>query len=559
MTTATDAAAAAHGAAPFDTLRFSSDSPYASQRSATYSKNGMVAASQPQASQVGRDILMQGGNAVDAAIATAAVLSVVEPTGNGIGGDAFALVWLADDAQGGKLHGLNASGHAPAGLTPEAVKAAGFDEMPLHGWTPVTVPGVPAAWATLSKTYGKLDFATLLAPAIRIAREGFPVSPVIAKLWARGERQFRAEADDPAVAPWLDAFAPHGRAPRAGEIHRNESQARTLESLAATHCESFYRGELAEKIDAFSRQTGGYLRAEDLAGYQPEWVEPISVNYRGIDVWEIPPNGQGMVALMALRLMEGFDPAVRDDPELLHRQIEAMKLAYTDGHHHITDSAHMATSVASLLSDAYAETRRRLITDTAIDPTPGEPQAGGTVYLATADADGNMVSYIQSNYHGFGSGVVVPDTGISLQNRGHGFSLDPDHVNTLAPGKRTFHTIIPGFLTRGDTALGPFGVMGGFMQPQGHMQVVMNLVDYHLNPQAALDAPRWQWMGGRKVGIEPGYPLHLVRDMAERGHEVTLAVDSTAYGRGQIILRDPQTGVCCGGTEPRTDASIAVV
>ncbi|MDH4574146.1 gamma-glutamyltransferase family protein [Salinicola acroporae] len=541
-------------------IAFDHNNPFPSRRSATYAKHGMVAASQPQASQAGRDILAQGGNAIDAAIATAAMLTVVEPSGNGIGGDAFALVWLAEGAAGhGRLHGLNASGHAPQRLTPDAVKAAGHAEMPLHGWTPVTVPGTPAAWAELSSQYGKLDFATLLAPAIRIAREGFPVSPVISQLWQRAEIEFRAKADDPAIAPWLEAFTPNGRAPRPGELHRNEAQARTLEMLAESRCESFYRGELAQQIDTFSQATGGYLRADDLADYAPEWVDPISVNYRGIDVWEIPPNGQGMVALMALRMMEGFDVTVRDDPWLLHRQLEAMKLAYTDGHHHITQAEHMRTSVDALLSDEYAATRRALIGERALDPRPGQPQAGGTVYLATADSDGNMVSYIQSNYHGFGSGVVVPNTGISLQNRGHGFSLDADHVNVLAPGKRTFHTIIPGFLTQGETALGPFGVMGGFMQPQGHMQVVMNLVDFGLNPQAALDAPRWQWMGGRKIGIEPGYPMHLVREMSLRGHQMTVAVDSTAYGRGQIILRDPDSGVYCGGTEPRTDSSIAVL
>ncbi|GHB20659.1 gamma-glutamyltransferase family protein [Salinicola rhizosphaerae] len=545
-------------------LAFDHNNPYASRRSATYADTGMVAASQPQAAQAGRDMLAKGGNAIDAAIATAAVLTVVEPTGNGIGGDAFALVWIADSAGGnsegkGRLYGLDASGHAPAGLTRETVMSAGHDEMPLHGWTPVTVPGIPAAWAELSKSYGKLEFATLLEPAIRIARSGFPVSPIISQLWQRAEREFRAKADDPAIAPWLDAFAPEGQAPRAGERYRNEAQARTLESLAASRCESFYRGELAQKIDAFSRATGGYLRAEDLADYAPKWVEPISVNYRGVDVWEIPPSGQGMVALMALNMMEGFDPSVRDDPQLLHRQFEAMKLAYTDGHHHITQADRMRVSVDALLSESYAETRRQLIGERAIDPTPGEPSAGGTVYLATADSDGNMVSYIQSNYHGFGSGVVVPETGISLQNRGHGFSLDSAHVNVLAPGKQTFHTIIPGFLTQDGAGLGPFGVMGGFMQPQGHMQVVMNLVDYGLNPQAALDAPRWQWMGGRKIGIEPGYPLHLIREMADRGHQISLAVDSTRYGRGQIILRDPQSGVYCGGTEPRTDSSIAVL
>ncbi|SEM71021.1 gamma-glutamyltransferase family protein [Halomonas caseinilytica] len=539
---------------------FSATTPYASQRSLTYARHGMVAASQPQASQVGRDILAQGGNAVDAAIATAAALTVVEPTGCGIGGDAFALVWIAsDDAGNGHLHGLNASGNAPAALTPEAVTAAGHTAMPLHGWTPVTVPGTPSAWAELSRRFGKLDFASLLAPAIRLAHEGFPVSPVIASLWQRDEATFRRHLEGEAMQAWFETFTPAGRAPRAGEWHRCTDQAATLERIAETGAESFYRGELAERIDAFSRRTGGYLRAEDLADYRPEWVAPISARYRDVDVWEIPPNGQGLVALMALRMLEGFEPGHRDAPEVLHRQLEAMKLAFADGQAYITQAEHMSQSVEALLSDAYIESRRRLIGDRALTPEPGTPPAGGTVYLATADTEGNMVSYIQSNYHGFGSGVVVPGTGIALQNRGHDFSLDPNHDNYLAPGKKTYHTIIPGFLTRGGKALGPFGVMGGYMQPQGHVQVVMNLVDFGLNPQAALDAPRWQWLGERRIGIERGYPAHLVRAMAERGHDMRIAYDERSFGRGQVILRDPDTGVYSGGTEPRTDASIAVL
>ncbi|WP_149284241.1 gamma-glutamyltransferase family protein [Halomonas binhaiensis] len=535
--------------------------PYPSRRSPTYSRHGMVAASQPQAAQIGRDILAQGGNAVDAAIATAAALTIVEPTGCGIGGDAFALVWIASDNQGnGELHGLNASGVAPQALTRDAVRAAGHEQMPLHGWTPVTVPGTPSAWAELSRRFGKLDFASLLKPAIRLAREGFPVSPVIASLWQRDTETFKRQLEQgPATAPWFDTFTIEGTAPQAGEWFRCEDQAKTLEAIAATQAESFYRGELAEKIDAFSRQTGGYLRKEDLAAYQPEWVTPINARYRDVDVWEIPPNGQGLVALMALRLLDGFPPSHRDDPELLHHQLEAMKLAYTDGKAHITQADHMTYSVEQLLSERYTEERRALIGETAITPEPGKPAAGGTVYLATADSDGNMVSFIQSNYHGFGSGIVVPGTGIALQNRGHDFSLDEAHDNVLQPGKKTFHTIIPGFLTRGGKALGPFGVMGGFMQPQGHVQVVMNLVDFGLNPQAALDAPRWQWMGDKTIGIEHGYPTALVRAMSARGHNMQVAHDSRSYGRGQVILRDPETGIYCGGTEPRTDAAIAVL
>ena len=534
--------------------------PYPSRRSPTYARNGMVAASQPQAAQVGRDILVIGGNAVDAAIATAAALTVVEPTGCGIGGDAFALVWIASDDQGnGELHGLNASGTAPAGLNRETLVEQGHKEVPLYGWTPVTVPGTPSAWAELSRRFGKLDFATLLVPAIRLAREGFPVSPVIASLWQRDTATLKRHLDGEATRPWFETFTVEGRAPEAGQWFQSEDHAKTLEAIAESKAESFYRGELAERIDAFSRDTGGYLRKEDLAGYHSEWVKPISVRYRDVDVWEIPPNGQGLVALMALRLLDGYPASHRDDPELLHRQFEAMKLAYTDGKAHISQPDAMTYSVEQLLSNGYTDQRRSLIGDTAISPEPGKPNAGGTVYLATADSEGNMVSFIQSNYHGFGSGVVVPGTGIALQNRGHDFSLDEKHDNCLAPGKKTFHTIIPGFLTKAGKAMGPFGVMGGFMQPQGHVQVVMNLIDFGLNPQAALDAPRWQWMGDKTIGIEHGYPPQLVRAMLARGHAMKVDADSRTYGRGQVILRDPDSGTYCGGTEPRSDAAIAVL
>lgn len=541
-------------------LSFTSANPFPSHLNATYAKHGMVATSQPQAAQVGRDILAMGGNAVDAAIATAAALTVVEPTGCGVGGDAFALVWIATDNNGsGKLHGLNASGPAPMELSRQAVSEAGHTTMPLYGWVPVTVPGTPAAWAELSQRFGKLDFATLLAPAIRLAREGFPVSPTIAMLWARAHKMYSQCAGEEVFTHWFDTFAPTGRAPKAGELHRCEALATTLEALAETRCESFYRGDLAREIDRFSATTGGFLRKEDLETYKPEWVDPISVHYRGVDVWEIPPNGQGLVALMALKMLEGWDVSSRDNPTSLHRQLECMKLAYTDGKQYITQPEHMIHSVSSLLDEEYLQTRRELVQDDASDPFPGTPAGGGTVYLATADSEGNMVSFIQSNYHGFGSGVVVPGTGISLQNRGHDFSLDPQHNNILEPGKKTFHTIIPGFLTQDGKPMGPFGVMGGFMQPQGHFQVVMNMIDYGLNPQAALDAPRWQWVGGKSIAVEAHYPVHLVRDMAERGHEVYIDHDSSSFGRGQVIIRDNETGMLCGGAEARTDSSIAVL
>jgi len=539
-------------------LKFSAhEYPYPSQRQSVFAQRGMVAASQPLAAQAGIEVMQKGGNAIDAAIATAAALTVVEPTGCGIGGDAFALVWCK-----GQLHGLNGNGHAPAALSIEAVKAAGHDQMPLYGWTPVTVPGCPSAWAELSQRFGKLPFAELLQPAIRLARDGFPLSPVVAHQWQLTLEEFSPHRDA-ALDAWFDTFLIDGRAPRAGDMFRNPAQARTLEELAATRCESLYRGALAERLDAHSRASGGYLRASDLQDYRAEWVEPIHVNYRGVDVWEIPPSGQGLVALMALNILEGFSFEGfsfdhRDSQQTWHRQLEAMKLAYSDGLHYITDPLHMRVAVADLLSDDYSSRRRGQIGEQAQPPKPGDPHASGTVYLATADAEGNMVSFIQSNYHGFGSGVVLPDSGIALQNRGQEFSLDPTHANCLAPGKKTFHTIIPGFLTQDGQALGPFGVMGGYMQPQGHVQMVMNLVDFGLNPQAALDAPRWQWLGDMKVGIEQGASRDLANALARRGHQVQMASDLTDYGRGQIILRDPVSGVLCGGTEPRADSTIAV-
>lgn len=526
--------------------------PYASQRMATYAQNGMVATSQPLASQIGLDILKQGGNAIDAAIATAAALTVVEPTGCGIGGDAFAIIWFNNE-----LHGLNASSHAPAGLTPEVVKAQGHDSMPTYGWTPVTVPGIPAAWAALSERFGKLAFKDLLQPAIKLADEGFPVSPTISLLWEKAAKNYEQVLSGEVKASWFDTFSKEGVTPKPGEIFKSAGHAQTLRSIAESKAQSFYHGELAEKIDAFSRATGGLIRKEDLAAYQYEWVDPISVNYHGYDVWEIPPNGQGMVALMALNMLKGDKFDSRDSLTTIHKQCEAMKLAYVDGQNYITQADKMSVSVEQLLSDEYAATRRELIGDKAIKPTVGKPNSGGTVYLATADSDGNMVSFIQSNYHGFGSGVVVPGTGIALQNRGENFSLDPQHDNYLQPGKKTYHTIIPGFLTKGKEAVGPFGVMGGFMQPQGHMQVVMNMIDFGLNPQAALDAPRWQWMGGMNIGLEQSMPQNIVTGMMRKGHKVQVASDYTTYGRGQIIIKSPESGVYCGGTEARTDGCIS--
>ena len=524
--------------------------PYASRRTVVYANRGMVATSQPLAAQAGLAVLQAGGNAIDAAIATAAALTVVEPTANGIGGDSFALVW-----HGGKLHGLNASGPAPRSLTLDHVTGLGHTTMPKYGPLPVTVPGAPAAWAALASRFGRLPLTTSIARAVELARDGFPVSPTVAFSWQQATRLFREELKAPYFKPWFDTFAPE-HAPQAGEVWRSAGHADTLQDIAQTGAASFYRGALAEKIVACVQAAGGHMTLDDLAAYQVDWCQPISVNYRGYDVWEIPPNGHGLVALLALNILKGFDFQERDTLLTHHRQIEAIKLAFADGLAHIADPAHMRVSVADLLSDAYADERRALIGSQAARPQPGEPPRGGTVYLSTADGDGNMVSMIQSNYMGFGSGLVVPGTGIGLHNRGNNFSLDATHANCLAPGKRPYHTIIPGFLTKDGAAVGPFGVMGGFMQPQGHVQMVMNTVDFGLNPQASLDAPRWEWDRGLRVNIERAMPEHLFHGLAALGHEVNWSGNRLAFGRGQIIWRNAQ-GVLCGGTEPRTDGAIA--
>lgn len=524
--------------------------PNASRRMATFGKRGMVATSQPLAAQVGISILQQGGNAIDAAIATAAALTVVEPTSNGIGSDAFAIVWV-----NGKLHGLNASGPAPQAATIEAIKALGHDTIPNHGMLPVTVPGAPAAWAMLSERFGKLPFAQLLAPAIALAEEGFAVTPVIHQMWQEAFTTYSAYSEA-AFKPWFDTFAPKGRAPRPGEMWSSPDHANSLNAIANTKAEAFYKGELADAIDAFSQKHGGLLRKEDLAAYQPEWVDPISIRYKGHDIWEVPPNGSGMIVLQALGMLERLEACPGNTLETLHRRIEATKLAYMDGFKHITERADMAPSIEQMLDDGYLKARAALIGEQAVDPVHGNPLQGGTVYLATADSDGNMVSFIQSNFKGFGSGMVVPGTGISLQNRGWSFSLDPKHANALAPGKRTYHTIIPGFITKDNQAVGPFGVMGGYMQPQGQLQVVTAMLEDHLNPQAALDMPRWKWTKGTTVEVEADFPNHLALALARRGHHIVKVADSISFGRGQIILRDPDSGVLQGGTEPRTDGAV---
>ncbi|MFT8872616.1 MAG: gamma-glutamyltransferase family protein [Sporolactobacillus sp.] len=525
---------------------------YLTKRTPIYGRRGMVATTQPLAAQAGLDMLKKGGNAIDAAIAAAACLPVVEPTSNGLGSDAFALIWT-----GGKLYGLNASGPAPRTLSIGALRARGLSAVPTTGLTPVTVPGAPAAWAACSRRFGRLPLPSVLEPAITYAAEGYPVSPVVAANWQRAYAQFKAKLRGDMFASWFDTFAPNGRVPRAGEIWSSPEMADSLSKIATTAAGAFYHGELAEAIDRFSRKYEGFIRKADLAAFVPEWVEPICTSYRGYDVWELPPNGQGLVVLMALGTLAHFQIGSKPDAETYHRQIEALKLAFSDGKACITDPREMNGEVAALLSAGYAASRAQQIGSQALHPAPGTLPTGGTVYLAAADGEGNMVSFIQSNYAGFGSGIVIPGTGISLQNRGSDFSLNEADANCLKPGKRTYHTIIPGFLTKAGKAVGPFGVMGGYMQPQGQLQVLSNTIDCLMDPQAALDAPRWQWLHDKTVMVEPDFPLEAARELAARGHDIRIALDGSSFGRGQIIWRDAVTGVLTGASESRADGIVA--
>ncbi len=524
--------------------------PYTSQRMAVVAARGVVATGQPLAAQAGLSMLQRGGTAVDAAIATAAALTVLEPTSNGIGSDAFSLVW-----DGTRLQGLNGSGRAPAGTTVEALRAAGHASVPDRGWWPVTVPGAPRAWADLHERFGRLPFDEVLAPAIYYAEHGYPVSPTVAQFWERSLRQTFAEFTGPEFQPLRETFAPGGRPPGAGEIWRSEGHASTLRRIAESQARDFYEGELAERIEKFAVETGGAIRASDLAAHSSTWVDPICSTYRGHDVWEIPPNGQGIAALIALNILAGTDleQHPRDSVESFHLQVEAMKLAFVDARRYVADPNRAEVPVATLLDPGYAAERRREIGREATLPQPGVVPKGGTVYLCAADADGMMVSYIQSNYMGFGSGVVIPGTGIALQDRGACFTLEDGHPNQLAPGKRPYHTIIPGFLTREGKAVGPFGVMGGFMQAQGHLQMMLNTLLWHLNPQASLDAPRWQYSGeGRAISVEEQTDPAIVEGLRARGHEVTVLPATVAFGRGQIIWRLP-SGAYVAGSDKRAD------
>jgi len=501
--------------------------PYTSQRMPVLASN-VVSTSQPLAAQAGLRMMLKGGNAVDAALATAIALTVLEPTSNGIGSDAFAILW-----DGSKLHGLNASGRAPAAWTPDYFK--GMQTMPMRGWNAVTVPGCVSAWVELSGKFGKLPFADLFEPAIKYASDGYMVSPTIARLWNNQTSELKSQPG------FAQAFMPAGRAPQAGEKFAFPDQARTLRLIAESRGEAFYRGELAEKIAAHAQQHGGAMTMRDLAEHTLDWVEPLSQDYRGYTLHEIPPNGQGIGALISLGILANLDMAnlPLDSADSLHAQIEAMKLSFADIYEYVSDPSTMRVQPSQMLDPAYLQERSRQIDmKKARDPKFGTPPSGGTVYLTAADASGMMVSYIQSNFAGFGSGVVVDGTGISLQNRGYGFSLRPGHANVVAPNKRPFQTIIPAFVTKDGKPVMSYGVMGGSMQAQGHSQVMVRFADHHQNPQAAADAPRWRIDQGLTVGIEEGISSDVIADLKRRGHHLVQAGRwSTDFGRAQLIYK----------------------
>jgi gamma-glutamyltranspeptidase/glutathione hydrolase len=525
---------------------FSWNLPYSWPRKPLLAANA-VATSQPLASQAGLSMLAAGGNAVDAALATAITLTLVEPVSNGIGSDAFAIVW-----DGRELHGLNASGRSPAGWTPQFFGGAGA--LPARGWNTVTVPGCVSAWRLLSQRFGRLAFERLFEPAIRYGREGFLVSPTIAGQWAQQAGELKAQPG------FAQAFLPGGRAPAAGELFRFPEHAATLERIAQTKGEAFYRGELAQRIEAHAIEHGAAMRASDLAAHRGEWIAPLATDYRGYTVHELPPNGQGIVALIALGILREFDVAALpvDSADSLHLQIEALKLAFADALAYVADLDHMPFAPQRLLDPAYLKERAKLIDRKRAQPfAAGRPPKGGTVYLAAADASGMMISMIQSNYMGFGSGVVVPGTGISLQNRGATFVMTEGHPNRVGPGKRPYQTIIPGFVTCDGRPVMSFGVMGGTMQPQGHVQVMARIADYGQNPQAACDGPRFRWLQGLDVSVERaadgrgGFTAATLEELQRRGHRIVGVDDYNQFGSAQILWK--LDGGYLAASDPRRD------
>jgi gamma-glutamyltranspeptidase/glutathione hydrolase len=528
---------------------------YPTTRVPVFARN-IVSTSHPLAAQAGLAMIQRGGNAVDAAIAAAAMMTIVEPCSNGLGSDAFCIVW-----DGERLHGLNASGPAPAAWSREYFRRRhgdGGDRPPMRGWDSVTVPGAVAGWVALSERFGRLPFADLLAPAIDVAERGYAVPIVVQQKWAAAAPLLASQPG------WAGAFLPHGRAPEVGERFAFPAAARALARIAETRGEAFYRGEIAAAAEAHARAHGGAMAASDFAAFAPEWVEPIAIDAYGHRVHEIPPNGQGIAALIALGILRRFDLAALpvDSAESQHLQIEAMKLAFADVYAHVADPrGGMRCTSEQMLDDDYLAGRARLI-----DPKraqsfgAGNPAGGGTIYLSAADERGVMVSFIQSNYMGFGAGVVVPEWGLSMQNRGHGFSLDAASPNCVAPGKRPFHTIIPAFLTRGGAPQMSFGVMGGNMQPQGHLQTLVRMLVHRQQPQAACDAPRWRFNVGRQINVEATMSAATVAGLVEHGHQVEVIADSYQdFGSGQFIWRlgDPAVEGYVAASDSRRDGQAA--
>ncbi len=533
-------------------------------RSEVIATHGMVATSHQLATQIGLDILKQGGSAVDAAIAANAALGLMEPTGNGIGGDLFAIVW---DAKSKSLHGLNASGRSPKSLSREWFHENGFEKIPPYGPLPVSVPGAVDGWFELHGRFGKLPMIKLLQPTIDYARNGHPVHETVQYYW---EIYVGRLSEYPG---FVEQMTIDGRAPRVGELWKNPNLANTLERIANEGRDVFYKGDIARVIGNYMLENEGFLSFEDMAAHHSEWVEPLSVNYRGYDVWELPPNGQGIAALQMLNLMEPYDIVSMGfgSADYVHLFIEAKKIAYEDRARFYADPDFNDIPVSVLLSKDYAAERGKLLDmKKAADEYPhGDPRAlrdGDTIYLTTADADGNMVSLIQSNYRGMGSGMTPPGLGFILQDRGELFNLEPGHANSFEPGKRPFHTIIPAFITRDGKPWISFGLMGGAMQPQGHVQIVVNLLDFGMNLQEAGDAPRIEHIGssqptgeimddGGIVNLETGFDYEVIRDLLRRGHKIQFA--HGPYGGYQAIMRDPESGVYYGASESRKDGQAA--
>ena len=529
---------------------------YPSVRLPIFARN-VVSTSHPLAAQAGLRMLAAGGNAVDAAVAAAAAMTVLEPCSNGLGSDAFCILW-----DGQKLQGLNASGRAPQAWSPDYFRRKYGNEtksIPVRGWDAVTVPGAVASWVALSERYGKLPFADLLAPAIEIAERGYAVPVVVAEKWAAAA-QVAALVGQPGFA---ETFLPRGRAPTVGEQFRMPGAARGLRAIAASHGQAFYGGEIAEALARQAAAQGGAHTVADFAGYRPEWVTPLAMDYGGVTLHEIPPNGQGIAALIALGILGHFDVASLpvDGVASQHLQIEAMKLAFADVYRYVAEPASMQIAAEQMLDPTYLAERARLIDPKrAQEFAAGSPadahRRGGTVYLTAADESGMMVSFIQSNYMGFGSGVVVPEFGVSLQNRGHGFSLDAASANVVAPGKRPFHTIIPAFVTQGGAPLMSYGVMGANMQPQAHLQTLVRMVNYGQQPQAACDAPRWRFNEGLEINVESGMDPATVQGLAALGHRMEVIQDSYQdFGAGQFIWRlgDPAVEGYVAASDPRRD------